>query len=220
MGKRTCTFPDCVNAHYSHGLCGGHNAQRKRGQALRPLRRMHPCAAEGCDRFVMVKWCKLHGERVARLGTPELPPRPTLADRFWAKVDKTADCWIWTGASSNGGYGQIFYEGRVTQAYRVSVVLSGRQIPDGYDVDHLCRNPPCVNPDHLEPVTHTVNMDRALSSAIQFQAAKTHCPQGHEYTPANTKLRRNRAGTMSRLCKECCADNQRRRRARKKAMRS
>lgn len=175
MSDRTCAFPGCANSLHAKGLCASHNQQLARGASLRPL-----------------------DPRKRNLGKP-------LAERFFMKVEKTETCWLWTGSKNHLGYGQIWLsdEKRVAMAHRVSVRLHGREIPPGYEVDHLCRNPSCVNPEHLEPVTHEVNMDRAPASAIQFQAAKTHCPQGHEYIPENTYLKRNASGTLSRECRTC-----------------
>lgn len=166
-------------------------------------------------------YCAGHA-RQFKLGQELRPLRRsalTQTQRFWEKVQKTETCWTWTGARNHLGYGQIWVsdEKRVVMAHIFSVWMSGRLIPDGWDVDHLCRNPPCVNPDHLEPVPHAENMRRAPWTAVQFQASKTHCPQGHPYSPENTKMKRNSSGTLSRLCKECRLENQRRRRARKRA---
>lgn len=80
--------------------------------------------------------------------------------RFWGKVDKSGDCWEWTGTRV-GGYGQAWFEGRSQYAHRVSVTLSGRTIPVGMQVDHLCRNRACVRPDHLDVVSASVNVKRS-----------------------------------------------------------
>jgi len=69
-------------------------------------------------------------------------------------------CWIWTGSLNGKGYGQMYWRGRVWAAHRVSYALLGGPLMDGLELDHLCRNRPCVNPDHLEQVTHRVNVVR------------------------------------------------------------
>lgn len=175
MAERTCSFPGCEKRPHAHGLCGGHRQQMAKGRDLTPL----------------------NPARQNR-GKP-------LAERFAMKVQKTDGCWLWTGASNHLGYGQIWVteERRVVQAIRVSLRLHGVEVPADRDVDHLCRNKRCVNPEHLEPVTHAVNMARAPFTGRDWQAAKTHCPHGHEYTAGNTYLRRNASGTLSRECRTC-----------------
>lgn len=86
-----------------------------------------------------------------------------LADRFWEKVDKTGDCWLWTGALVNG-YGVIHSGTKHTFAHRVAYEMLSHPIPAGLVIDHLCRTPRCVNPAHLEPVTHTENVRRGNST--------------------------------------------------------
>lgn len=91
------------------------------------------------------------------------------------------------------GYVLVIYQGRQYQAHRLIYGLLGNVIPDGLELDHLCRNRACVRPDHLEPVTHLENVRRGSL------AQATHCKSGHEFTPENTK--RQRAGY--RQCREC-----------------
>jgi hypothetical protein len=121
--------------------------------------------------------------------------------RFWSRVDRDGDgCWLWLGKDNGRGYGQLWVDGRTVAAYRFSYELHVGPIADGYELDHLCRNRLCVNPTHLEPVTHRENMLRG-SGFPAFNAAKTHCPHGHEYTPENTYHHpRPRGG---RLCRSC-----------------
>lgn len=180
------------------------------------------CLYPGCDarRHVTAGWCSGHHQQ-AKDGREMRPILRTPADRFFAKVNKTETCWLWTGSRTHLGYGQSWHAGekRVNMAHRVSLWLAGIPIPEGWDVDHLCRVPACVNPAHLEPVPHAVNMERAPYSAVDFQLAKTHCPQGHEYTPDNIQPKRNSSGGISRQCKVCRAEDQRRRRANKRARR-
>lgn len=162
------------------------------------------CSFPGCGaRRYVADLCAGHYCQ-RRKGVPLRPILRTLEQRFWAKVNKTDGCWLWTGATNHLGYGQISIGNRrLDMAHRVSLRMAGVVIPEGYDVDHLCRVRRCVRPDHLEPVTHAENMDRAPWTAIQFQSAKTRCPHGHAYTEANTYLRRNSAGTLSRECRAC-----------------
>lgn len=114
---------------------------------------------------------------------------------FWKRVEKTETCWIWKSSINSTGYGQYkspLYQPKPVVAHRVAFLLSGGQIPDGYELDHLCRNRRCVRPDHMEPVTHAVNMQRGL------QGMKAHCPQGHAYEGENLIVYRGR-----RYCRAC-----------------
>lgn len=121
--------------------------------------------------------------------------------RFWSRVIKTYpdECWLWTGATNNHGYGQIYVKGQLQYAHRFSYELQVRPIPDGLELDHLCRTPACVNYRHLEPVTHRTNVLRGVSPSAQH-ALKTHCPKGHSYDVRNTYINPT---SGSRSCREC-----------------
>lgn len=108
--------------------------------------------------------------------------RPSILQRFWARVVMIPfhECWEWTGPR-NGQYGQLSYENGNIRAHRAAYELFVGPIPDGLSLDHLCRNTMCVNPSHLEPVTHRENVLRGIS-VIADNARKTHCPLGHELT--------------------------------------
>jgi hypothetical protein len=117
----------------------------------------------------------------------------TLVDRFYEKVQNTGDCWLWTGSIKPNGYGQIGlrskncdHKASVGYAHRLSYELFIGEIPSGKDLDHLCRNRRCVNPDHLEPVTRQTNLLRGDTLPAKL-AAKTHCKYGHPFTEENTK---------------------------------
>lgn len=119
-------------------------------------------------------------------------------------------CWEWVGTKCNG-YGQIAVDGTVKRAHRVVYEAENGPIGDGLVIDHLCRNPGCVNPAHLEPVTMKENVLRGVGlSAIN--ANKTHCYQGHPLDGDN--IRRYRG---ERICRKCHAIAARRARAKKKA---
>ena len=95
-------------------------------------------------------------------------------------------CWEWIGGRATGGYGKLTHEGKCTVAHRWSYQYFVGPIPEGMQLDHLCRNRGCVNPQHLEPVTPRTNLLRGEGTWASVNAAKTHCPQGHEYTEGNT----------------------------------
>lgn len=100
---------------------------------------------------------------------------------FWHKVNKTQGCWLFTGSMIRG-YGQFHIQGKGWQAHRLAYTLVNGYIPEGLELDHLCRVRNCVNPAHLEPVEPLENKRRSPLSNI----SKTHCKRGHEFTPNNT----------------------------------
>ena len=149
-----------------------------------------------------------------------MTPRP-LIERLRTKfrVNEATGCWDWTGYIMPNGYGKLTIpEQRSNLAHRLVYEEYVGPIPEGLDIDHLCRNRACVNPDHLEPVTRSVNLARspivrAMRAAVTAAAAirraerlanskhnryKTHCPSGHPYDEENTRWYRN-----SRRCKAC-----------------
>lgn len=79
--------------------------------------------------------------------------------RFWPKVDKTDNCWNWTAAKVTDGYGVITIDGKHVMAHRFSYQIHKGPIPPGLVVDHMCHNPACVNPQHLQAVTHKQNCE-------------------------------------------------------------
>lgn len=124
-----------------------------------------------------------------------------IENRFWDKVHKTGDCWIWTAQKDHSGYGvtDSKKDGKRTrkQAHRVAYELTIGRIPEGLVLDHLCRNPPCVNPRHLEPVPQAINVYRGDSPTAKNRI-KTHCSRGHEFTTENTY--KSRWGRQCRTC--------------------
>lgn len=141
----------------------------------------------------------------------------TEAERFWEKVDTSGDCWEWTAYKLPTGYGRFRVGGadknggHIVMAHRWAYEVLVGQILEGLVLDHLCRNPGCVNPNHLEPVTDRENLRRGMGWSGR-NARKTHCPEGHEYTDENT----HRDSIDRRKCRICDAARHRQARARKR----
>ena len=106
--------------------------------------------------------------------------------RLWSYVLVShTGCWLWQASCTTNGYGKASFNGKQRPAHRVFYEQLVGAIPEGLDLDHLCRIRNCVNPDHLEPVTRSENLRRGEVGGW-WQAQKTHCPQGHPYDEANT----------------------------------
>lgn len=123
-------------------------------------------------------------------------------DRFWVKVRKTADCWEWTAWRDRHGYGGVRVNGRLIGAHVVSYELCVSPVPDGLELDHLCRNRSCVRPSHLEPVTKLENGLRGQSRPA-VNARKTHCEAGHPFSGDNLLVVSGSPGRTRRRCKVC-----------------
>jgi len=120
--------------------------------------------------------------------------------RFWSRVDVRADneCWLWQGHLING-YG-VFCQSHADRirAHRYAYETMVGAIPEGKELDHLCRVRNCVNPAHLEPVTNKENVLRGEGVTAQ-NARKTHCPHGHPYSGDNLYV----TPKGYRGCREC-----------------
>lgn len=123
----------------------------------------------------------------------------TTESRFWRKVQKTEACWLWTAGMSVGGYGRFKANGRMNFAHRFAYELLVGPIPDGLQLDHLCRVRHCVNPAHLEPVTARENTMRGESFAA-VHGVKDACESGHTFDDANT-YQRPGGGRACRACR-------------------
>jgi hypothetical protein len=144
------------------------------------------------------------------------PQGRTLADRFAEKhVVADSGCWEWIAGrfgGPNGRYGSFSVKKTPVLAHRMAYELFKGPIPPGLQIDHLCRNTICVNPDHLEAVTPRVNVHRSLSP-VAANARKTHCIQGHPLSGSNLYV--PKPGVRS--CRACRRLSDRRIKAKAKA---
>ncbi len=131
----------------------------------------------------------------------------SLMSRVEDKItgEPNSGCWLWIGACSDVGYGKIWNGDRVMEATRYVYEQIRGAIPEGLELDHLCRTRCCVNPSHLEPVTHQENMRRGIAGALASSryAAMTHCVNGHKRTPGNVYLGQTAKGHVRRKCRAC-----------------
>lgn len=129
-------------------------------------------------------------------------------------------CWNWTGAKLEAGYGKFSVKATngngnrpASFAHRISYMVFTGPIPDGLTIDHLCKNKSCVNPFHLEAVTHLVNLIRS-GNRVGKHSYTSHCDYGHERTPENTYVT---PSGKYKMCRLCMKESDRRRQARRKA---
>lgn len=130
-------------------------------------------------------------------------------ERFHSKYVVTADgCWQWVASKNRDGYGKLALEGGWVLAYKWFFEGINGAVPTGFELDHTCRNRACVNPAHLEQVSHEENMRRGK------WAQRTHCKNGHALTGDNVHMRPNRRG---RICRSCNIEGSKRFRERSHA---
>lgn len=128
-------------------------------------------------------------------------------DRFWKLTLKTDTCWLWQGTINRAGYGLfgVGYERWLAHRWAYSEFIG--HIPEGYDIDHVralgCVNRNCVNPNHLEAVTHTENMNRVLPKR------RSVCKNSHPLDEENTYISGARGGRKTTRCRKCNADKAR-----------
>jgi HNH endonuclease len=132
-------------------------------------------------------------------------PLECLAGLFLA--GEPTECWPWHGATSASGYGNAKWDGRLQRAHRVAYIAYIAPIAEGADVHHLCRNKLCVNPAHLRSI---LKSEHGRLHGRERGRCITHCKRGHEFTPENTYVYRNKnTGNVKRSCRICDLEKQR-----------
>lgn len=179
------------------------------------------CAVTDCDAPRATRgWCQAHYMRWRRHGsvTSSIPVRRLIRGddhrRFWVKVDKQPGedgCWLWTSAKNHAGYGVFQLRTQTARAHRWIYEQEVGSIPEGLQLDHLCRTRSCVRPSHLEPVTARENTMRGEGPSAR-NAQKTHCFRGHLLAGNNLIIK-----SKQRDCRTCA--RQRQRDSRRKAVR-
>ena len=128
-----------------------------------------------------------------------------IQERFDSKwqPEPNSGCWLWLGCLDANGYGAFRMLDKTWRAHRVAYEIYKGFILDGLTLDHICRVRCCVNPDHLEAVTHQENMRRGDAGKLgrERQLAKTHCPQGHPYDQENTFINKSSCARSCRACR-------------------
>lgn len=161
------------------------------------------CSVVGCTGRHKASrgFCRTHYGRWRKYGDPLIVLRPVglpLLERFRRQYTVAGNgCWLWNHPMANG-YGAIHVDGKRRWAHRFGYELLVGPIPEGLTLDHLCRTPACVNPEHLEPVTHAENVRRGVAPTAQ-NARKTHCKYGHPFSAENTY----HLGPSKRYCRTC-----------------
>lgn len=147
------------------------------------------CSIIGCGGKHYAKtWCRRHYKSNLDHGDPlHVPVQRTPVERFHEKYNVEASgCWMWFGPTRSG-YGEFSIGKRKVRAHRFAYETFRGAIPAGLVIDHLCRQPRCVNPGHLQPVTRGENVLRGEGPTAAL-ARRLRCRNGHEFTPENTSV--------------------------------
>lgn len=188
-----CKENGCDQERLARGWCSRHY------QAW--YRTNDTCSVEGCDAGTRARgWCGKHYYRWRKHGSTELPPEPTFEERFWARTTRTEDGCLVMGDDLTTYTAAMWKDGTGTTAHRIAYMLTRGDIPDGQVIDHLCDNPPCVEPSHLAATSQRVNTLRTPTTLAGRNARKSHCKRGHPLSGDNLYRRNGR-----RHCRACRA---------------
>ena len=196
---RICSIDECSKPVKCRGLCRQHYERAE----------VHGCSIEGCERPGRLKrsMCNKHYEEARVRG--DFKPLVAPIDRFYARLVAMPSGCIEFHGHTNHGYGVLKINKKNVRAHRFAWELENGPIPDGMIICHHCDNPPCCNVKHLFLGTDADNVADKIAKERDFNRKKTHCPQGHEYTEANTY-----SYATGRRCRTChlayCARRDRR----------
>lgn len=166
------------------------------------------CTVQDCQRPYKARgWCHTHYEAERRNGRIAVAERLPTWERFCANVDFFGDCWQYDPRKiSPVGYGIFSVNRQQIGAHRYIWETLVGKIPENMQIDHMCRNRGCVNPDHMEVVTLAENVLRGEGVTAK-NARKTHCVRNHEFTEENTRYRIGPNGKTWRKCRACARED-------------
>lgn len=217
---KPCKLEGCEKPARGRGWCSMHYArwQKYGDPEVTTFVAATGCKVDGCEgAHAGLGFCLKHYTRMKRHGNllGRYPTEPAEI-RFWMRVDKSDECWIWTAGRGDHGYGGLKNdEGRSVSAHRFSYELHHGPIPEGMVVCHRCDNPPCVRPDHLflgSPADNVQDMFQK-GRAVSGWAIRTHCSNGHLYDEDNTRVDKH----GHRKCRACAREYDRKAKQRGKS---
>lgn len=146
-----------------------------------------------------------HGTQLPLVFVDPRIPGKAVIDRFWSKVDRSGECWLWTAGKTADGYGGWRYghDGQYIslRSHRFAFLVTHGALTEGTVLHHLCHTPACCRPDHLVEMTQADHLAITPGTYVHIQAEKTHCNHGHELSGDNLYESGLRRGV--RQCKAC-----------------